>query len=86
MSAGVERGDRFSTRRMGRPRRDDRQMLNGILWILRSAQNGVAYAITMVVENGLLGLPTGVMTVPSSPSWRPLHLKLRQDCYVDLDT
>ncbi|WP_372241635.1 transposase [Pseudomonas sp. BAV 4579] len=36
MSAGVERGDRFPARRMGRPRRDDRQMLNVILWILRS--------------------------------------------------
>lgn len=50
------------------------------------AQNGVAYAITMVLENGLPGLLTSAMTVPSNPSWRPLHLKLRQDCYVDLDT
>ncbi len=73
--------------RMGRPRRDDRQMLNGILWILCSGAKWrdlperfgpwktVYQRFRQWRDNGTF-----------EQVLRLLHLRLRQDGLIDLDT
>ena len=73
--------------RMGRPRRDDRQMLNGILWILCSGAKWrdlperfspwktVCQRFRQWRDNSTF-----------EQVLRHLHLRLRQDGFIDLDT
>jgi len=54
---------------MGRPRRDDRKMLNGIFWMLCSGakwrDNGVIYLSVMALgRRFMIGSASGVMTAP----------------------
>jgi transposase len=72
---------------MGRPRRDDRQMLNGIFWILCSGAKWrdlperfgpwktVYQRFRQWRDNGTF-----------KQILRPLHLRLREDGVIDLDT
>ncbi|MEE4576208.1 IS5 family transposase [Pseudomonas alliivorans] len=73
--------------RMGRPRRDDRQMLNGIFWILCSGAKWrdlperfgpwktVYQRFRQWRDNGTF-----------EQVLRHLHLRLREDGFIDLDT
>lgn len=72
---------------MGRPRRDDRQMLNGIFWILCSGAKWrdlperygpwktVYQRFRLWRDNGTF-----------EQVLRHLHLRLREDGFIDLDT
>lgn len=71
---------------MGRPRRDDRQMLNGIFWILCAGAEwrdlperlGLRRPFTSISDNGV--------TTALSSRFCAIYLRLREDGFIDLDT
>lgn len=53
---------------MGRPRRDDRQVLNGIFWIFARAPSGATFPSVMVPgPRCITDSASGVMMAPSTP-------------------
>ena len=67
--------------RMGRPRRDDRQMLNGISGFCAQAPNGAIYPSETVYQRFRQWHDDGTF----EQVLRHLHLLLREDGLIDLD-